>query len=206
MIQKLLATVCLFLCSVSACSAQSAGKSQNDSIRIAAKLSLSKSSVRAGESVPAKIEISNTGELPVLIANRIFMSITPAPSNVVFEMKDDHGKAIRGGGSIIDFVPRLREPNLAIGLLKELQVLNPGYSLSTVFMLDTNVFAMSNPGTYRLSASYSSGGFSYPPALTFFGLTENDVKSLPWTAWRGKIQTNQVTFRVTSSGSRARRK
>ena len=202
--QKLLVTICFLFFSVSACSAQSAGNSRNESTRIAVKLSLSKKSFTVGEPIPAKVEISNTGDVPVLIANEVVMSTSTSPSLIKFEMKDDRGRAVPASFHTRETFGQTVEPNPAIAFLKWLLLLNPGYSLSTIFMIDSELFeTMDKPGTYTLSALYTSNGLAYPPVLAVIGVTENDVKSLPFVTWTGNIRTNELTFKITSTRSRA---
>jgi hypothetical protein len=156
-----------------------------------------------GESVSAKIEISNIGGVPVLIGNEISTATETQPSHIDFEMKDDHGRTMPAPLIAIDSFGLRVEPDPGIALLKRLLLLNPGYSLTKVFALDTvRSFAMNKPGTYNLSALYSSNGLSYLPALSEIGVTEGDVKSLPYEAWSGKIRTNTVSFKILPSPKR----
>jgi hypothetical protein len=199
MIQTPLAIICILL-SISTCAAQSAESLKDESPRIAVSLTLPKSTFAVGESIPAKIEISNTGDVPVLIANQIFMSTTTYPSHIEFEMKDDRRHAIPATLLSLDSFGQEVESSPGIALLKWLQLLSPGYSLTKVFMLDKRLFrTLSKPGQYTLSASYSSNSLIYPPLRDKIGLTEADVKSIPFEAWTGKTRTNEVSFRIISS-------
>jgi hypothetical protein len=57
------------------------------------------------------------------------------------------------------------------------------------------------PGSYHLREYYSSGGLFYPPAYRTLGLSEEEVKSLPFKAWHGKLAANELSFTILSGAA-----
>jgi hypothetical protein len=51
-------------------------------------------------------------------------------------------------------------------------------------------------GSYKLKGYYSSNGLFYPPTISSLDLSEEDVKSLPFEAWHGKLATNELSFTI----------
>ena len=193
----LLFLVVLVFANVLICNAQSPEVTLNESPKVTAALSLPKSIYRAGEPIQVKLEVSNKGETSVLIANEISMSTTVQPSHVDFVLVDHRGNDVPAGFFALDSWGPKVVSSPGIAFLESFLVLRPGYSLTKVFKLDTQLFrGLSQPGTFSLYALYSSNGLSYPPALGVIGVTETDVKLLPFVAWSGKIRTNTVLFKV----------
>lgn len=158
--------------------------------------------VSSGDPIPLDVYVSNAGSTPLLIGNLILQGSGGMPvSRIEFQLMDAKGRVLRPAVDMInDTLSAKSEPNPASAFLSSYLLLRPGYSLTTRFLLDTNLFReLSTPGYYSVSATYISNGLSYPPIYRNVGLSDDDVKSLAFKAWSGKLVSNQVRFRVVAS-------
>jgi hypothetical protein len=161
-----------------------------------------KTEFSAGEPISVRIEVSNVGDAPLLLGSFISRSNNGTPvSRIEFELKDNQGHAVTPSVEIIsDSFADKKEPNPTTAFLRNYLLLYPGYSLTTSASIDEKLFKeLTKPGFYRLSATYTSNGLSYPPVYRQAGLSDDEVKSVPFTAWSGKISTNEVRFRIRPS-------
>jgi hypothetical protein len=173
--------------------------------KISIKLSVEKKHFAKGESIPLRIDVVNSGTDPVLIGNFISES-RGVPSPVIdFELKNSQGEEISPDVVIISdsFSPR-KPPNATVAFLTSYLLLYPGYGLTTQAVIDETLFkALRIAGDYRLSVTYSSNGLMYPPTYRQLGLSDDDVKSMPFPAWRGKLSSNEVRFTVDSAAPKS---
>jgi len=163
---------------------------------------LAKRDFQVGQSIPVTIGVSNCGDNPLLVGNFILRGSGGTPvSRIEFELKDAEGHVIPSNYEVInDSLGARKESSAAAGFLSSYVLLYPEYSLNTTLRISPHQYVMlKNPGTYILSATYSSNGTSYPPAYRQAGLTDDDVKSMPFRAWNGRLSTNDVQFRVRAS-------
>ena len=181
---------------------QETGRSSHNSAHgLTVSLALDNTEFSVGESIPARIQISNSGvpgDESLLIANYIFEGSGGLPvSRIEFDLTNDKGHAIRSTWAMIsDWFSSEKHPNPATAFLNSYMLLHPGYSLSTQFRIRPESYGGLKPGYYRLWGTYTSNGLFYPPVYNQVGLREGDVKSVPFKAWRGKIPTNEVRFRI----------
>lgn len=178
--------------------AQSAEVTQRGSVAIKATLSLPKTTFVAGEAIPAAIAVTNTGSVPVLLGNRVLRDSNTRVNHIDFRLKDAKGGKVPETTYAIFHMPgAVTEPRPAVAFVRNLILLYPRYSISTVFRIGTETFeALGKPGLYTLYAVYSASGLSYPGVLDSIGVTEAQVKALPFRAYLGKVQTNGVSFRI----------
>jgi hypothetical protein len=165
-------------------------------------LVLKRAEIHSGQAVPVDVLVHNTGSTPLLIGNLIVRGGGGLPvSRIQFELRDDRGHVIPPDVEMIaDSFSAKKEPNPATAFLSSYLLLHPGYSLTTEFLLDVNLFKdLAKPGYYRLSATYTSNGLSYPPVYHNVGLSDEDIKSLPFKAWSGKLATNEVRFKIMAA-------
>ena len=165
------------------------------------RLSLEKVEFSVGESIPVRVQVSNSGENPLLIGNSISWVDGGSPvSRIEFELRDAQGHVLPRAFALIgDSFSGKKEPNPGAAFLSSYLLLYPGYSLMTRVVVRPSLFkGLDKPGSYKLSAIYSSNGLSYPPTYHEAGLNESDVMSLPFKSWSGKISTNAIRFKVRS--------
>jgi hypothetical protein len=147
-----------------------------------------------------KVEVSNVGKKPLLVPNQVFLF---GGELAYLEIGLSNTREILSPhmGFAIDRFPNpskeRKSPNEIV--LDSFVLLRPG----TPFVQRIELFGYLSarkyelmPGTYKLKAYYSTGGLFYPPAYHTLGLTEEDVKSLPYQAWHGKLATNELSFTI----------
>jgi hypothetical protein len=168
--------------------------------QIAVHMSLAKRFFDVGEPIVIDIRISNVGESPVIVGNYA-STVSGGVSRLEFELRDSHGRLSPATQMIADnFGPRPSNDETASKLLGSFVLLRPGYSLVVKTSIDASLLSfLGKPGRYRLSATYASGGLEYPPLYHNLGLTDEAVKSLPFSSWSGKVSTNTVSFDVVPS-------
>lgn len=181
------------------CNGQELIASDGETQPLVVRLFLAKRTFSRGESIPVTIQASNSGKDSILVGNYIadYSGDTPV-SRVVFQLRDAQGHALPAAFQMIaDSFSARREANAATAFLRSYLLLRPGYSLATRVVLAGNSYkGWKKPGKYRLSATYASNGLSYPPTYQQAGLTADDVKSIPFKAWNGKLATNEVSFEI----------
>lgn len=158
-------------------------------------LSTDKATFAINEPIPVRVRISNPGAEPVLIANEVFLG--GGAANLEMTLKDAAGRVSPKMRGILDSFPRQATPNVSTALLGSWMLLRPGNSLTTTTHIGGEMFSfLDKPGSYTLSADYYSDGFSYPTTYRSQGLTDEDVGSIPFTCWHGKIATNSIRIKV----------
>ena len=172
---------------------------RNTEPQISVRLTIPKRTFTVRESVTVRIHISNVGNKPVIVGNLPSLSSMSrnAPSRIQLELRDKHGRSSPSVEFTDDkFSPRV-EASPAIALLRSWLLLYPECSLVVDVSLDRELFAfLGKPGKYTLSGTYLSSGLLYPSAYRDVGLTEEDVHSLPFQSWSGRISTNTLNFEI----------
>jgi hypothetical protein len=185
--------------SASGVSGLRADADQNQTARLDVHLSIAKKTFSAGESIPLEITISNEGETPVVIGSYVDVNTMSPISHIEFEMKDSRGRVCPHSTIDEGLFPPYPTHRPAIAVLRSWMALQPGYSLSSTFTLEKDMFpSLETPGTYTLRATYSSPGLSYPPSYQEAGLTEKDLKELPYIYWSGRATANVVKFEIVA--------
>jgi hypothetical protein len=153
-----------------------------------------------GEPIELKLEISNVGQKPLLIANSVSLY---GNGDALLEIE------LRGGKGLLS--PRMsmvgdcfptpeKNPKPASEIvLKSFLVLRPGTSYVQRLPIYEHLSALKyglSPGNYTLRTYYSSNGLLYPSMCGTQGLKDDDVKTLPFKTWHGKVGTNEVSFTV----------
>ncbi|MFI5097400.1 MAG: hypothetical protein ACHQT6_05445 [Candidatus Acidiferrales bacterium] len=150
-----------------------------------------------------RLEVSNIGVKSLLVAN--FASLYEgAEAYLYIELSNSKGLLSPRVGMAVDRFPsstKEQKSPLEI-VLNSFVLLRPGTSYVQRIPLSQHLSASRyeiKPGTYKLRAYYSSNGLFYPPAYQILGLTEEDVRSLPFQAWHGKVATNELSFTILLS-------
>ncbi len=153
-----------------------------------------------------RLEVSNIGDSSLLVAN--FADLYEgAEAYLDIELSNSKGLLSPRAGMVIDRFPsstKEQKSPLEI-VLNSFVLLRPGTSYVQRIPLSQHLSAMRYeiiPGTYKVRAYYSSNGLFYPPAYQTLGLTEEDVRSLPFQAWHGKVPTNELSFTILPSAKK----
>jgi hypothetical protein len=192
-------TLCL-VCSLTPACAGTLRK-VNTKSQVSVRISTSKNQFKVGELIRLRIQLSNEGTSPILIPNSI-STARGTPAHIEFELRDSRDRASPVLEATLDSfsIPTPRAP--ATALLGSWLVLNSGYSLVTNINIDKSFLSfLGRPGRYKLTGKYFASGLLYPPTFQQLGITEDDVKSLPYGHWSGNILTNTVNVKIVSAGS-----
>lgn len=164
------------------------------------RLSIAKKTFSMGESIPLKVVITNEGGTPVVIGSYIDVNEASPISHVEFEMKDSRGRVCPHSTISEGLFPPEARHRPAIAVLRSWMALQPGYSLTSTFTLEKDMFpSLEIPGAYTLRVTYFSPGLSYPLSYEEAGLTETDLKVLPYAYWSGRATTNVVKFEIVAA-------
>ncbi len=180
------------------------GSNQPTEQRILVRLSLIKRTFPLGDPLKLKVEVANQGSLPFLVCNGI-STRTGGACRLEFRLTDSHGRASPAVQLISDSFSSNPSTDPVSAIVGSWLLLRPGDSFVTSAVLDSSFFTFLNePGKYKLSATYSSTGLSYPPTYRQLGLTEKTIESLSFQSWGGKISTNEVSFEILPRDDRKR--
>jgi hypothetical protein len=153
-----------------------------------------------GDPMELRLEISNVGPAPLLVANSVsFFGNSDAFLEI--ELHNQRGPVQPHIGMAVDCFPTpvkdKRPPSDVV--LKSFLVLRPRTSYVQKIALYEHLSRLEyelKPGKYTVTAYYSSRGLFYPSMCGTQGLTEEDVRSLPFETWHGKVRTNKISFTV----------
>lgn len=172
---------------------------KSDEPNLAVRISLPKRTFRLGEIIPVHVELTNQGSKPFLISNFVSLGLG-SQAHIEFELRDVRGQESPMAMATADnFSVRTSLPPGA-ALLGSWLLLKPGYSIKTKVNLDHDIFSsLGKPGTYKLAGRYFANSLLYPPIYSKLGLTEEDVKSMPFECWSGNIATNTVDIEIVGT-------
>jgi hypothetical protein len=163
--------------------------------QLAVVLSLQKRNFSLGEAISVQVQLYNSGKNSILISNSV--SLGGGVANLDLTLRDSSDKVSPRTDMTNDHFPAQDRPNAASNFLRYWMLLKPGNFLTTTVTIDQLIFAfLSKPGRYKLSGEYYSNGLAYPPTYRSLGLSDEDVRSLPYPCWTGKIQVNEVYLRI----------
>jgi hypothetical protein len=196
-ILKTLIALCFLLApSTVTIASQMHGEPSGHEQPISVNIHLPKKEFRVGEHIEVKVEVSNVGRTPLLVANGASIASGGA-SYIEFELTDSKGQISPQTRLISDSFSANEKSNPTMSFLTRWVLLSPGASISTKIVLDgTIIDFLAHPGTYDLGAHYSSNGLSYSPTYAALGITADDVKLITIPAWKGKIASNHLVFTI----------
>ena len=168
--------------------------------QIKVHIALSRQTFHLGEPLDLRLEISNIGQEPLLIAN----SVSLFGNDDAFLEIELHGKSRllspHMGVAVDCFPTPEKNPKPASEIvLTSFLVLRSGTSYAQRLPLYDHLAALKyglKPGSYTLKTYYSSRGLHSRSMCGTQGLTEDDVRSLPFKTWRGKVSTNEISFTI----------
>ncbi len=145
-----------------------------------------------------KVEVENQGNEPLYVSSSITQDLNSRAGYIEFELTDAKGHRQLPQTNFIGDVltPYPQEPDWRL-LLGSWPLLFPHSSISSQFSLDGAMFPfLTKPGRFKLSATYSSAGLAYSMNYGRLGLKEQDVASLQFRSWSGKVHSNSVWLTV----------
>ena len=178
----------------------SAASGQTDTARKEAldvRISLAQRAFHLGEPIQLRLEISNIGHEALLVPNSVSL-FGNSDAFLEIELRSRKGLVSPRMGMAVDCFPtpaKNKRPPSEI-VLTSFLLLRPGTSY--VQNIPLYEYAI-KPGSYTLRTYYASNGLFYPSmcgTLATQGLTEEDVKSLPFQAWHGKVSSNETSFTI----------
>jgi len=167
---------------------------------ISVGIALAKKEFRLGDPMELKIEITNIGPKAILVPNHLSLF---GGDEAYFEIELSNGKVLISPrmGFVVDSFPnpsKNKESPTEI-VLSSFVLLPPGTSfvqrIALFNYLNVRKYEL-KAGSYKLKGYYSSNGLFYPPAFHSLDLSEEDVKSIPFEAWHGKLATNELSFTI----------
>jgi hypothetical protein len=158
-------------------------------------LSTLKKVFAVGEPIRVELRVTNSGDVPVLIANRVSPS-SGEPAVVQFEVTDAHGRSSPVTSWIVDRGPtELSDEDAAAKLLGSWVLLYPRTSMVFEVPVSAAVFQfLSTPGSYTLSGRYASNGIRY--AGNSDGISGKRLDSLPYESWSGNVSMNEISLTI----------
>jgi hypothetical protein len=171
-----------------------------DSDGITVRLSLEKPRYSLAEQIQVRVQVENQSGRALIVSNLI-SDVDNREGFVQFSLTDAEGNQQLPQIKMISdsFAPFPHEPDWAI-LLGRWFVLYPKSSISSYLTLDGSTFPfLTKPGKYELTASYSSAGLSYPLNYRRVGLTAQNVESLRFTSWSGKVRSNSIPIEIVAN-------
>jgi hypothetical protein len=172
---------------------------------ISVTLALAQPVFRMGNAMELKIEITNIGQKPVLVPNRLSLF---EGETAHLEIELSRGKELLSPRMtvVVDYFPnppKIKKSPAEI-VLGAFVLLPPGTSFVQRISLSDYLAVRKydlKVGHYKLKGDYSTGGLFYPPGFPQ-GLSEDDAKSLPFDAWHGKLSTNELSFAILPAASK----
>jgi hypothetical protein len=163
-------------------------------------IALNRTNFHLGEPIELMLEISNVGQEPLIIANSVSLF---GNDDAFLEIELRRKKKLQeqrfGFAADCFQLPEKNPKPPSEILLKSFLVLRPGTSYAQRLPLYDDLNALEHglkPGSYSLKTYYSSSGLHSPSMCGTQGLTEDDVESLPFRTWRGKVSTNEISFTI----------
>lgn len=168
--------------------------------KISVSMELAKKVFHLGEPMELKVEVTNIGQKPLLVPNHLSL-FSGEMAYLEIELRDGKRLLSPRMAIINDRFSYPSKDNKSPSeiVLNSFILLPPGTTFVQRIALFTHLSALKyelKPGTYKLRGYYSSGGLFYPPSYNTLGLNEDDVKSLPFEAWHGKLATNELSFTI----------
>ncbi|MGA8409720.1 MAG: hypothetical protein WB680_21285 [Candidatus Acidiferrales bacterium] len=173
--------------------------------QIEVRLIPKKKSIKAGEVLEVRVEIWNVGSESLFIENTVYNMCALSPLSLRLELGPPL-KPYTGMGCAGDCV-YTAEDNFASRLLWRWTILPPGGFYGRVISMYPESFPQLNtPGRWRLGGTYKSiGNLSSSHCWDTAPIPDNEeqIKKLPFAAWEGKVDTNNVWIDVVRAGSSA---
>lgn len=172
--------------------------------QLAVRISAKKHRIRSGDSLTLTVEVRNLGSTDIFVAKNIGQY---GEENGSLALYLHYGSKVEGSseGSAADFIcsrsDDSKKPPLASQLSRYWLVLPPGHFYGAEIVMDASLFDHLNiPGKYRVTGQYSSRGFLMNDEGNPLGCYVDELKQLPYQAWRGTVETNSIWMEVVGPG------
>lgn len=164
--------------------------------QIEVRISSKSNVVMAGETLEVRVEISNVGRKQVFIEKRIYQECSYSPLSLQLELGPplQPGPGV-GCASDCGDNPKASFTNRVVQRWIPLPV---GHFYGTTVRMYPDLFPqLRTPGRWRLRGEYRSDG-DMSLSICFFGipLDPEQTAKLPYKAWKGKVDTNEVWIEV----------
>lgn len=172
---------------------------------IVVRLSLGKQRYVVGGEIPVRVEVQNQGSEALIIPN-LTTDADVRAGYVQFDLTDAKGRRQLPQLRVSELLGSVQlEPDWRL-LLGQWLVLYPQTSFTSQLSLDGATFPfLTKPGRYKLSATYSSAGLSYGVNYRRLGLKEQDVASLRFRSWSGKVRSNSVWITIVPAQAQGKK-
>ncbi|MBS1839433.1 MAG: hypothetical protein JST77_01145 [Acidobacteria bacterium] len=169
-----------------------------DGTQLRINLSLNKRKFKLGEPIELSFEIENVGTVPLLIGNGTSLVGNHGP-RLDLELKDGKGNTLSGMKLIGDSFGIAPNHLSLPGLMSRWLLLCLRCSHVQRFHMDLGLFGFrGKSGIYHLSGAYISPSFSETSSYRQLGLTEDDMKSIPFPSWSGTFSIEPISFKITA--------
>jgi hypothetical protein len=152
--------------------------------------------IRPGETLRIKAELWNVGTDEIIIAQDIEATFGDSDLELFLEV----GSTLEGSNthSVADSIPD-PNPDLTKTFVENWLTLNEAHYYGTYVYMDPMSYPqLRKPGHYRIRAEYTSRGISSVPTWNGGWLKQEDIDKLPFKAWKGTINSNFVSIRVST--------
>jgi hypothetical protein len=162
---------------------------------LALRITPTKSVVIVGQTLGLRVEFWNDGNTPLFIC-KDFLAQAAVGCGLTFSFTP-HGTGPRSLSAGDCFLGG-QKFNFAKELMQHWVLLPPKtfYGAGVVLYRDSNNHELEEPGSYRLSGEYSSGGLLSGANCNAISLFPDEVASLPGKSWTGRLNSNSVAIRV----------
>jgi hypothetical protein len=130
------------------------------------------------DDVPVRVLLVNDGDDPVTVNARLAVSGPGGPGELTFSVIDPLGE-------VVPFAARV---NLGRAGGENLATIRPTVFVGTTTDL-VDYFAVSEPGTYRVSATYRATGGGEPGA-------DHGGDGMPGGVWLGTVESDEVAIEL----------
>jgi hypothetical protein len=160
-----------------------------------------RSRVLIGDPITLNVTLSNDGPKTLFIGRNL-PGVESDAAYVSFTVSDNEGHQPQGWASAGDrFTPNAE--SFANAIMENWVAISPGFSYS--FRIDVRPFAsvfLGKKGIYKFKAIYNSRGIGAQIANQHLVAGDDDVSRLPFEAWIGTTESNEVSIQVVPSGAK----
>lgn len=154
-----------------------------------------KPSIRSGEPLKLRVELWNVGTEDVIVAQNLNSTFGNSTMSMVLQA----GLVEESHGDVADRFPSPDEPDFERTFVTNWLTLNKNHFYGTYVYMDPIEFPhLRKRGRYRIHAQYFSRGISSTPGWNGGFLRQADVDKLPLRAFKGTLNSNDVSIQVTA--------
>jgi len=177
---------------------QDAREQQNETVKLAIRVSATKESVKSGEPLELEVELWNEGFEDVFVCKNFERLNFPLCSvSLYLESASGRFGPIQSGIAY-DYAPSSSATKLSDAVERDWICLRPGHSYGAKITLSPELYPqLLKPGAYKVLAEYSSAGLLAAYAGTVVADSDGPSK-LCGRSWSGKIESRPHNIRILS--------